>query len=277
MAEVATNYDQTSSQDAQADKASGQSAQAADIDLGDIDLAEPDAVDKINQRVSEQIKGLKQNRQKVFEQNAKLRERLSAFEDVTPDELQELREFREKAEQERQRAEQEKLNANQELKQAHEKWQRETAQQIEKVQTEAQTQLKQLQEENERLRNSVIDDRLKVALANVGVTKESLLKGAYRILRDQIKFDDENQPVYVLDEYSSVPLKEGVLKWSQTDEAKDYISAQVNGGGGATTTGPRRNGITNPWAKDSWNLTQQGQLIRTNPELAKSLQNAAGK
>ena len=32
----------------------------------------------------------------------------------------------------------------------------------------------------------------------------------------------------------------------------------------------------NPWVKEDWNLTQQGELIRSNPALAKTLMAAAG-
>ena len=247
------------------------------IDISDIDLSASDAPEQITARFNAQLKGLKSNRERVFEQNKKLRERLQPFEDVSPEELGELREFRDRAEAERQKAEQAKLDANQELKAAHEKWTRETQAQVEKVQSEANSQLEQLRKENEKLRSNLVDDQLRVALTSVGVQKDSLLKGAYRILRDQIAFGEEGQPVYQVDEFTTIPLKDGVLKWSQSDEAKDYITAPVSSGGGASTSGPRRNGVTNPWAKDSWNLTQQGQLLRQNPEMAKSLAAAAGK
>lgn len=41
--------------------------------------------------------------------------------------------------------------------------------------------------------------------------------------------------------------------------------------------GKNEGDVANPWAKDSFNLTEQGRLKRENPELAKTLQEAARK
>jgi hypothetical protein len=35
--------------------------------------------------------------------------------------------------------------------------------------------------------------------------------------------------------------------------------------------------LSNPWAKDSFNLTEQGKLVRSDPNKAKALIRAAGK
>ncbi len=47
------------------------------------------------------------------------------------------------------------------------------------------------------------------------------------------------------------------------------ISAQASGGS-------RQLLPDNPWSKDSWNLTAQGQMLRANPDRAKRLASAAG-
>ncbi len=62
-------------------------------------------------------------------------------------------------------------------------------------------------------------------------------------------------------------------------EGKPYLfNEEVPGGtGGSKGGGPRRGGneTKNPWAKDSFNLTEQGKLLKENPELAKQYQTAA--
>lgn len=50
--------------------------------------------------------------------------------------------------------------------------------------------------------------------------------------------------------------------------------ASGNGSGGA---GLNANGKKNPFAKETWNLTEQGRITRENPTLAKSLRAAAGR
>ncbi|MEO0851975.1 MAG: hypothetical protein AAFY15_00525, partial [Cyanobacteria bacterium J06648_11] len=39
---------------------------------------------------------------------------------------------------------------------------------------------------------------------------------------------------------------------------------------------PTPPGLTNPWAKKTWNLTQQGQVYKANPALARQLAEQAG-
>ena len=49
------------------------------------------------------------------------------------------------------------------------------------------------------------------------------------------------------------------------------------GGGAPGNAGAGLSGMPNPWAPDSFNLTRQGELLRTNPTLARSLAAEAGK
>jgi hypothetical protein len=67
---------------------------------------------------------------------------------------------------------------------------------------------------------------------------------------------------------------------------EEWIDAQVsdaphlfepNSGSGALGNGdsPSRHNITNPWKRETWNLTKQGELTRTDPAKARALQAAA--
>lgn len=80
---------------------------------------------------------------------------------------------------------------------------------------------------------------------------------------DKFTFDKEGNPVGIDDVVK--PLKESSPHLFKAEPGADYKPA----GGG---TPPSRN----PFAKDSFNLTEQGKLIRENPAQAKALASAAG-
>ena len=80
---------------------------------------------------------------------------------------------------------------------------------------------------------------------------------------DKFTFDKEGNPVGIDDVVK--PLKESSPHLFKTEPGADYRPA----GGG---TPPSRN----PFAKDSFNLTEQGKLLRENPAQAKALASAAG-
>lgn len=80
---------------------------------------------------------------------------------------------------------------------------------------------------------------------------------------DKFTFDKEGNPVGI--DNVVKPLKESSPHLFKTEPGADYKPA----GGG---TPPSKN----PFAKDSFNLTEQGKLLRENPAQAKALASAAG-
>lgn len=80
---------------------------------------------------------------------------------------------------------------------------------------------------------------------------------------DKFTFDKEGNPVGIDDVVK--PLKESSPHLFKAEPGADYKPA----GGG---TPPAKN----PFAKDSFNLTEQGKLLRENPAQAKALASAAG-
>lgn len=59
---------------------------------------------------------------------------------------------------------------------------------------------------------------------------------------------------------------------------KDAVEAKFKAGGGNPDKGNGGGGgDVNPWKKETLNLTKQAEIMRTNPELAKTLMAAAGK
>lgn len=61
-------------------------------------------------------------------------------------------------------------------------------------------------------------------------------------------------------------------------EAKPYLfkGAEPGGTGGSKGGGPKggKEATKNPWAKETFNLTEQGRILREDPELARSLMGA---
>lgn len=80
---------------------------------------------------------------------------------------------------------------------------------------------------------------------------------------DKFTFDKEGNPVGI--DNVVKPLKESSPHLFKAEPGADYKPA----GGG---TPPSKN----PFAKDSFNLTEQGKLLRENPAQAKALASAAG-
>jgi hypothetical protein len=74
------------------------------------------------------------------------------------------------------------------------------------------------------------------------------------------------------------PALEYLKEWAGTDEGKHFVGAANTGGGAPSGAGAAGAGAPakNPYAKDSFNLTLQGQLERDNPTLAKELRAKAG-
>jgi len=60
------------------------------------------------------------------------------------------------------------------------------------------------------------------------------------------------------------------------DEGKAFRAADFNGGGGAPGSGGGKGGAVNPFAKDTFNMTEQAKLIKADPTAAAALAKAAG-
>lgn len=131
---------------------------------------------------------------------------------------------------------------------------------------ELQRQVKEYKEKVTALEATAANTRkeyaLKEKLAAAGV-----LDADYVIYKqgglDKFTFDKEGQPVGVDDIVK--PLKEASPHLFKAGPGADYRPA----GGG---TPPSKN----PFAKDSFNLTEQGRLLKENPAQAQALAAAAG-
>jgi hypothetical protein len=133
----------------------------------------------------------------------------------------------------------------------------------------AETAEKALTSEQAATQRLLIDNGLTAALTEAGVTNPIMLKAATALLRGEkieIAVDGETRVAKIGDKL----LGDHVKAWAAGDEGKAFASAPNNGGGGAGGSGGG-GGKVNPWAKDTFNMTEQGKLYNENPTLAKSL------
>lgn len=140
--------------------------------------------------------------------------------------------------------------------------------------------LKKDNSDNEELQKQVNEYKEKVTaleIASANTVKEYALKDKlkeagvvdadYIIYKqgglDKFTFDKDGKPVGIDDIVK--PLKESAPHLFKADPGPDYKPA----GGGTPLA-------KNPFAKDSFNLTEQGKLLRENPAQAQVLAAAAG-
>lgn len=143
--------------------------------------------------------------------------------------------------------------------------------------------LKKNNADNETLQNTIADLQTKLkdqqtandqisktyALKD-SLTKQGVLDPDYLIYKagglEKFNFDKEGKPIGV--EEAVKPYKEDATMahlFKQEQQKPPYNPK--NGGAG---------GVTNPFAKDTFNLTEQGRMLKENPAQAKELAAAAG-
>lgn len=112
----------------------------------------------------------------------------------------------------------------------------------------------------------IVDDGLTNQLTKAGV-KPEYLEATKALLRSKVSVADNKAVV------GEKGLEEFMKEWSTTD-GKAFITAPANGGGDANGS---NGGGVNEFAKyfdkksDDYNLTKQGEVYNTDPELYKQL------
>lgn len=118
-----------------------------------------------------------------------------------------------------------------------------------------------------QLEKLLIDDGLSAALDAVNILP-ALKPAAKALLRADTLLVDGKAMI------GENSLSEFVSSWAAQDEGKAFVKAPDNSGGGAN--GDNKPGgaqSQNPWV--TGNLTDQGNMIRENPEMANSLKSQA--
>ena len=103
------------------------------------------------------------------------------------------------------------------------------------------------------------------------LSKQGVLDPDYLIYKagglDKFTFDKEGKPVGVEDAVKPYKEDKTMAHLFKQEQQKPKYHPQ-GGTGGA--------GATNPFAKETFNLTKQGELLKSNPEQAKAMAAAAG-
>jgi hypothetical protein len=127
------------------------------------------------------------------------------------------------------------------------------------------------------IHETLIDGGLTDALVKHGIAKEfmgatrALLRGSVKVKKD----DDGKRHAVVDTDLGEVDIDKFVENWSKSDDGKPFVIPAKGSGGHGSGNG--RGSEINPWAKDSFNLTEQGRIMQTDKEKAKRFMKAAGR
>ncbi len=150
--------------------------------------------------------------------------------------------------------------------------------------------LSELEQQNQRLQNQLrqrdlVSDAERLAVESGGDPRYAA-ETARLVDRSGIRFDDNGNPdvIQLQEAVNAVLNRVPVLKAqgqnpNQGQEQQGTQTQQGSGVGGTGSNPPGGNGTVltpNPWKSESFNLTQQGQLIEQNPALASRLMQEAG-
>ena len=133
-------------------------------------------------------------------------------------------------------------------------------------------QLKQERDEAvQTSRNKSISTALKDGLNSVNIAPH-LRRAAERLWMADIEVDEQGEPVTK----DGTPLQDALKDWANTDEGRHFVAASANNGGGAEGKGNGKGVTSNPFKRETRNLTEQARLKREAPQEAQRLAKDAG-
>ena len=136
-----------------------------------------------------------------------------------------------------------------------------------------------LQGENKVLlgekRSRIIRDSIQTELVKAKVLPEAY-DDAFLWAEQIFEIREEDNKVVTRDSVGVTPGLAPDLWLSDIKAKKPHWWPESEGGGAGGGTGGTGGTADNPWTKDHWNLTRQGQLVRENPEKAEHLAKSAG-
>jgi len=119
-----------------------------------------------------------------------------------------------------------------------------------------------------------VERGLSEALTAAGIVNPVFQRAARALLKDAVTVDRSGDvPKAVIDtDMGPVPLADYVKTWASSDEGKVFVEPAKGAGAKGGNGG---GGEVNPYAKDTFNRTEQGRLEATNPAKAAALKAAA--
>lgn len=125
-----------------------------------------------------------------------------------------------------------------------------------------------------RERQRTIHDSLRAAALKSKVNEHALED--VLLLAERVFELDDSGNVVVKDSVGFTPGISPEVWLTEIQPKRPHWWPPSQGGGGKGGNGGGGGG-SNPWAKDTWNLTEQGRLFRENPERARALAKQAGR
>ena len=217
-------------------------------------------VTPVDNSANDEIAKLKSSIENLEKKNYELIGKLQKNELIgeVPDDYQELKEFKRRAEQTKLEAEGKYTEARQALEQ---QFREAIAKKDERI-TELETRVRELE----------IMSPAVSALADVVHDPDMILRT--QILKDQIQREDDGT-VVVVKGYERTPINE----WAKTLPAWMQKQPKPQGSGApiGRSSGEVPAGIANPFAPESYNLTEQSRLFRTDRDLYERLKAQAAR
>jgi rhamnose utilization protein RhaD (predicted bifunctional aldolase and dehydrogenase) len=143
---------------------------------------------------------------------------------------------------------------------------------------ELKQQLAAKESEVEQIRQGFTQEQVKsAAIAQLSQAGALAPDQLYRLLQENLRAKD-GQPVAVVGGVE-VPVGEYIANLKNPGSGYEHHFAATNRAGMGVTGSARATvlpGQSNPWSKDSWNLTEQMVMLTTDPDKARLLRAEAG-
>jgi rhamnose utilization protein RhaD (predicted bifunctional aldolase and dehydrogenase) len=143
---------------------------------------------------------------------------------------------------------------------------------------ELKQQLAAKESEVEQVKQGFTQEQLKsAAIAQLSQAGALAPDQLYRLLQEQLRAKD-GQPVAVVGGVE-LPVSDYIANLKNPGSGYEHHFAATNRAGMGVTGSARATafpGQSNPWAKDSWNITQQMMLLAQDPDKARLLKAEAG-
>jgi hypothetical protein len=138
------------------------------------------------------------------------------------------------------------------------------------------------EKEREFSQKNLVQSVITKALTEANI-KPALMDAATLLLERRIEIIEEESEesgeevrrVLMRPEYGGEDPAKFIQTWVQTDAGKEFVIPAS--GTGASGGNRHRTTEINPWAKETWNLTEQGRMVRQDRAKAERLAKAAGR
>lgn len=195
-------------------------------------------------------------------------ERLEALKDVDPEEYQRLKD-------EAKKAGEKKIEKEGDFNALKEQMEAQQAKEIAKRDTE-------IARRDSFIERLLVKDKLDEAMTRIEVLPEYkdavralLMQRGPKVIREAGEDGDTYRAVFNTD-MGEAEIGAYVETWGKSGEAAPFQKPSGTTGSGAEGSRGKGGAEPNPWAKDTFNLSKQGEVVRTDPAKAKRLAAAAG-